>query len=122
MKISEIKTLLAETELPVTYLQWPEPGVPELPYICWLLPNSENFGADDQVYKRAETLQIELYTATRDFALEAALEAVLDDAELFWDKESVWINSENMNETIYITEIFIEPEEVEETQEESNNG
>lgn len=117
MKISDIKTILAETDLPVTYLQWPEEGVPELPYLVWLLPSSDNFGADDKVYKRIETLQVELYSAQRDFAKEAAVEAVLDKYDLFWDKESLWVDSESMNETIYTAEVYIEAEA---TQEENN--
>lgn len=114
MKISEIKDMLAETGLPVTYLQWPEEGVPELPYLVWLLPNSENFGADDKVYKRLEVLQLELYAPQRDFAVEADVEAVLDANELFWNKESLFIGSESMNETIYTAEVYIEAEATEE--------
>jgi len=118
MKISEIKDMLAETGLPVTYLQWPEPGVPDLPYLVWILPSSDNFGADDKVYARVETLQIELYANPRSFETEAAVEAVLDAHEIFWDKESVWIDSEYMNETIYTAEVLIEAEALEE----DNNG
>jgi hypothetical protein len=114
MKISEIKTMLAETSLPVTYYQWPEPGVPELPYLVWLLPESENFGADNKVYKRIETLQVEFYSAQRDFSNESVIEAVLDAHELFWNKESLFIGSESMNETIYTAEVYIEAEATEE--------
>ena len=122
MKISEIKDMLAETGLPVTYYQWPEQGVPELPYLVWLLPGSDNFGADDKVYARVETLQIELYANPRSFNTEAAVEAVLEDHDIFWDKESVWLNSEYMYETIYTAEVLIEAEETEATQEDNNNG
>lgn len=118
MKISEIKDMLAETGLPVTYLQWPEPGVPDLPYLVWILPGSDNFGADDKVYARAETLQIELYANPRSFEAEAAVEAVLDANDIFWDKELFWLTSENENETIYTAEVLIEPEALEE----ENNG
>lgn len=110
MKISEIRKMLAETRLPFTYLQWPDKQVPPLPYGVWLLPGSENFGADDKVYKRVETLQVELYANPRSFDAEAAVEAVFDKYDIFWDKESVWIDSENMNETIYTAEVFIEAE------------
>ena len=120
MKISEIKDMLAETGLPVTYLQWQEQGVPELPYICWLMPNSENFGADNKVYKEVEVLNIELYTRQRSFALEASVEAVLDSHGLFWDKDSSWIDSEAMNETIYTAEIYVEAETTSISQEEND--
>lgn len=119
MKISEIKTMLAETELPVTYLQWQEQGVPELPYICWLMPNSDNFGADDKVYKRGEVLVVELYTRQRDFALEAEVEAMLENYDIFWDKDSTWLDSEMMNETVYTAEVYIEAEDTEAPQEDN---
>jgi hypothetical protein len=110
MKISDIKDVLADAGLPVTYLQWPEHGVPELPYLVWYLPNSRNIAADNKVYKRREALNVELYANPRDFATEAALEAVLDEAGLVWEKTADFIGSENMSQTLYETEILIEPE------------
>ena len=110
MKISDIKTILTESGLPVTYYQWPEHGVPQLPYLVWYLPNSRNIAADNKVYKRREALNVELYASPRDFATEAALEAVLDAAGLVWEKSSVFIDTENMYQTLYETEILIEPE------------
>ena len=118
MKISEIKNILAEAGLPVTHYQWPEDGVPELPYLVWLLPSSANFSADNKVYKRVETLQVELYSNPRSFTKEETLEAVLDAHGIVWDKTSVWIDSEYMNETIYTAEVYIEAEATEE----ENNG
>ena len=113
MKISDIKDVLADAGLPVTYLQWPEHGVPQLPYLVWYLPNSRNFAADNKVYARREALNIELYTMRRDFATEAALEAILDAAGLVWDKTSTFLTTEEMYQTLYETEILIEPETVE---------
>lgn len=110
MKISDIKDVLADAGLPVTYLQWPEQGVPELPYLVWYLPNSRNFAADNKVYARREALNIELYANPRSFNTEAALEAVLDAAGLVWDKTSTFIDTEYMYQTLYETEVLIEPE------------
>lgn len=110
MKVSEIKEMLAETGFPVTYGAWEEQGVPELPYIVWDLPGSENFGADDGVYKEVETLRVELYAMRRSFAAEKRVEAVLDAYCIFWDKTSVWIDAEDMNQTSYTMDIFIEEE------------
>ena len=62
MLFSEIKTMLGQTGLPNTYYSWPESQVPALPYLVWYLPSSDNFPADDKVYKRVDTLNIELYT------------------------------------------------------------
>lgn len=110
MRISEIKTLLAQLGLPVAYLFWPEKLAPPLPYIVWYLPNSNNFNADDRVYKRVDALNIELYTATKDFAKEAALEAILDAAGLVWDKTETYLNTEHMFQVLYTTEVLINAE------------
>lgn len=119
MKISDIKDMLAETGVPATYLQWNEPEVPPLPYICWQLPSSENFAADNKVYQQVEQLVIELYTEARDFALEKIITDVLDSYELVWDRDSTWIDSEAMNETTFTADVLIEPEA---TQEDNTNG
>ena len=119
MKISEIKDMLAETGVPATYSHWTEKDVPPLPYICWSLPNSDNFAADNRVYQQVELLSIELYTDVRDFALEKTVADVLDSHELVWDRDSNWIASEAMNETDFTAEVLIEPEAEEQ---EDNNG
>lgn len=107
MPIEKIKEILAEAGPPVTYYQWPERGVPQLPYIVWYLPNSDNFAADNKVYQRVERLNVELYANPRDFDTEAALEAVLDENELVWDKTSVFIGSESMYQTLYEMDLLI---------------
>ena len=119
MKISEIKTMLAETGVQATYSHWPEKQAPELPYICWRLPSSENFAADNKVYQQVEQLVLELYTETRDFALEKTVADVLDAHELVWDRDSSWISSEKMNETDFTVDVLIEPEAEEQ---EENDG
>ena len=119
MKISEIKTMLAETGVQATYSHWPETEAPKLPYICWNLPNSNNFAADDKVYQQVEQLVIERYTDARDFALEKTVTDVLDSYGLVWERDSNWISSEAMNETDFTADVLIEPEAEEQ---EDNNG
>lgn len=107
MRPSEIKTLLESSGYPVTYLQWPEKEVPELPYICYYFPNSNNFGADNRVYTHVEKLNVELYTKEKDFGAEGALEDVLEDASLYWEKSESYLNSEHMYEVLYESEVVI---------------
>lgn len=107
MPIEKIKDILAEAGLPVTYYQWPEEGVPELPYLVWYLPSSDNFAADNKVYQRIERLNVELYARERDFDAEADLEAVLDEYELVWDKTSAFIETEEMYQTLYEMDLLI---------------
>lgn len=111
MLIAEINTMLGQTGLPKTYYSWPEDDpahpVPPLPYIVWYFPNTDNFAADDRVYSHIETLNIELYTRTKDFATEAAVEAVLAAHGIVWNRQESWIESEKMYEVLYTTEVII---------------
>ena len=112
MQITDIKSMLESVRLPVTYYSWPEDDplhpVPRLPYIVWYLPGSANFGADDKVYQRILTLNVELYTETKSFEQEAAVEEVLDDNNLFWDKVETYIDDEHMYQVLYTTEVVID--------------
>lgn len=112
MQITDIKSMLESTRLPVTYYSWPEDDplhpVPALPYIVWYLPGSENFGADDKVYQRILTLNVELYTETKSFDQEAAVEDVFDANNLFWDKVETYIEDEHMYQVLYTTEVVID--------------
>ena len=111
MLIAEINTMLGQTGLPKTYYSWPEDDpahpVPPLPYIVWYFPNTDNFAADDRVYSHIEALNIELYTRTKDFETEAAVEAVLAAHGIVWERQESWIESEKMYEVLYTMEVII---------------
>lgn len=108
MLITDIKTMLAQTKLPATYYSWPEKQAPQLPYLVWYLPSSDNFAADDKVYKHIETLHVELYTEAKDFATEQAVEAVLDANGMVWERQESYIDTEHMYEVLYIMEVTID--------------
>lgn len=108
MLITDIKTMLAQTRLPATYYSWPEKQAPQLPYLVWYLPSSDNFAADDKVYKHIETLNVELYTEAKDFATEQAVEAVLDAYGMVWERQESYIDTEHMYEVLYIMEVTID--------------
>ena len=110
MLYTEIKTMLGQTGLPNTYYSYPIGNVPALPYIVWYLPNSDNFAADDKVYKKIETLNIELYTKTKDFATEKIVEDVLDANNMVWDKTESYLEDEHMYEVLYEMQIVIDDE------------
>lgn len=108
MLITDIKTMLAQTKLPATYYSWPEKQAPQLPYLVWYLPSSDNFAADDKVYKHIETLNVELYTENKDFAAEKVVEDVLDANNMVWERTESYIESELMYEVLYTMEVTIE--------------
>lgn len=107
MTIEEIKNIIESMALPSAYRFFRENEVPQLPYNIWYLDSSANFGADDKVYTRIDALIIEHYSAYKDFDGEAALEAVLDAAHLFWNKTETYLNTEHMFLVTYEMEVLI---------------
>ena len=76
----------------------------EPPFICYLLPGSNNFSADGKVYHKINEVHIELYTDLKDLAVEQQVEDVLDEYEIFYNKSEVWIESEKLYEVLYTFE------------------
>ena len=117
MQLSEIKTMMAQTEMPSTYYQWPEREAPALPYTVWYIQGSANLDADNRVYQPIGELNIELYTSQKDFSAEDKVEAVLDSWEIPWEKTETYIKSERMYQVLYQAQIVITPEAPEEPSE-----
>lgn len=107
MTIADIGALAESIGPPCSYYQFPDNTGQQPPFICWMLPNSADFYADNSNYQGISALAIELYTDSRDFALEESAEAVLRSAGLTWRKDSEWLDSERMHVTIYTTEVLI---------------
>ena len=108
MTHAEIATLIASIGLPYAYDHFNEaeaPGGP--PFICFLYPGSDNFAADGVAYQTISALSIEMYTPEKSFEHEAAVEAALTGAGLYFEKEETWLESERMFEVIYTTEVVI---------------
>ena len=96
--MEEIK---AATGAEYSYDHFAEGESPDPPFICFLYPGVQNFGADDVVYYAEKELDIELYTDYKDPDLEEQVETVLTEHEIYFDKSEVWIESEQMYEVLY---------------------
>lgn len=107
MTFDEVKQMMDEIGMPTTYMQWPTKVVPPLPFTVFYYPNSDNFGADDQVYVNIAALNIELYTAKKSPQDEKKVEDVLKKYNLFWNKTEAFLTSELMYEVLYETEIIL---------------
>ena len=57
------------------------------------------------VYYRVDQLDIELYTDKKQPEQEAKLEAVLDEAGMFYNKTERFIQSEQLYEVLYEMEV-----------------
>ena len=105
--MNRILDILQALGIPFAYDHFAEGESPEPPFICYLLPASDNFAADGQVYFKATEVHIELYTDIKDVGLEASVEAVLDEHGIFYDKSEVWIESERLYEVLYSFEMEV---------------
>ena len=105
MTHEDVMQMLAETEIPFAYDHFAEGENPEPPFICYLIPGSNNFAADGKVYFRINQVRIELYTDSKDLAVERKMEMVLDESGIFYNKSEVWIQSEKLYEVLYSFEV-----------------
>ena len=91
--------------IPFAYDHFAEGEAVDPPFICYLLPESDNFSADGKVYFKANEVHIELYTDTKDLSVEQKVEAVLDEHGIYYDRSEVWIESEKLYEVLYTFEM-----------------
>lgn len=105
--MKELLQILSEIQIPFAYHHFAEGESPEPPFICYLLPGSNNFSADGKVYYKINEVHIELYTDLKDLAVEQQLEDVLDEHGIFYNKSETWIESEKLYEVLYTFEMEV---------------
>ena len=105
--MEKLLQILSETQIPFAYHHFAEGESPEPPFICYLLPGSNNFSADGKVYYKINEVHIELYTDLKDLAVEQLLEDVLDEHGIFYNKSETWIESEKLYEVLYTFEMEV---------------
>jgi hypothetical protein len=105
MTMEELAAMLQEMGIPFAYDHFAEGESPDPPFICYLLPGSDNFSADGRVYHRINEVRIELYTDQKDLEAEDKVTAVLDGHGIFYDQTEVWIQSEKLYECAFSFDI-----------------
>lgn len=102
MTLAELNTTLSAV-LPgrIVYNAWPVGEAPPLPYVCYYSTGSDNFAADNVVYDSNRPVRIELYTRSKDLTTEAAIEAALTGAGIYWTRDESYIDDEKVFMTIY---------------------
>lgn len=92
-------------EKKIAYRAFPENKAPKLPFICYLETGTDNFFADNKVYKSITVVDIELYSRNRDLDSEKLIEDKLDENLIPWDREVIYLESEKCYETVYTVEV-----------------
>lgn len=103
--MEELLTMLKEMDIPFAYDHFAEGESPSPPFICYLLPGTDNFSADGRVYLKVNQINIELYTDYKDLSVESKVETVLYSHGIFYDRSETWIESEKMYEVLYSFEM-----------------
>lgn len=103
--------MTTEDNIPTAYYMFPEDDpnnpAPPPPFICYYYPGDNDFKADDSNYQTIRPLTIELYTDTKDFTLEKAVEDKLTSCGLVYSRSESYIESEKLYEVIFETEVVI---------------
>lgn len=99
--MEELVKIMEETGIPFAYDHFAEGESPAPPFICYLLPDDDNFAADGRVYYRISGVRIELYTDFKDPSLGKKVTAVLDSHGIFYAQSEVWIEEEKLYEVAF---------------------
>ena len=99
--MDELVKIIEEMGIPYAYDHFAEGESPAPPFLCYLLPGSDNFAADGRVYYKMSEVRIELYTDFKDVSLEEKVTAVLDSHGIFYEQSEVWIEEEKLYEVAF---------------------
>ncbi|RBP89397.1 hypothetical protein DFO70_11144 [Cytobacillus firmus] len=112
MTLEELKAILDQTGFPVAYSHFNETDdvPPQPPFIAYLVTGSNNFFADEKVYKRIDSINVELYTSIKDELAEKKVEDLLTANGIAYQKDESWIQAEKLFLQIYDFDIIVTEE------------
>lgn len=103
MSLEKFHEILETSGLPVAYYAFPEEEAPGLPFICYLVVDTNTFKADGETYVAFNHVLVELYTKQKDLAVEAKVEQALEG--FAWNKTETFLDDEKCFEIIYELEV-----------------
>ncbi|MFG3613094.1 hypothetical protein [Rummeliibacillus stabekisii] len=103
MTLVELVSLLKTLGYPLAYSHFSKPQ--PLPFLVYLNPSDNTVGADNKVLHKTRNINVEVYTDEKDLTLEAKIEKLFDENEIYYDNpDEIFIQSENVyKRTYYIT-------------------
>ena len=103
--MDELVNMIKEMDIPFAYDHFAEGESVKPPFICFLLPRSDNFSADGIVYFKINEAHIELYTDVKSPDIEDKVESVLYKYGIFYNKTEAWIDDEKLYEVLFSFEM-----------------
>ena len=105
MTLEQLSGILLETNYPVAFQAFPKKDAPAMPYLCYEVPQANNFFADGIVYYSAGRVSVFLYTQSRDLHAETIVETVFSLHQIPWTKDAVYVEREKCFEILYEIEV-----------------
>ena len=100
LTIERLKQVLKEYTVPSRFSHFSGEVTP--PFIVYLLPSTENFMADNQVYYPIDSFVLELYSRVNILQEEKKLEEHLTNNNIPWEKASQsWLDDEKLVMSVY---------------------
>ena len=103
MTFAELVAILEPTGFPWTYHHWDTPPPP--PYGVYLSVRDNPFFADNRTYTFSAGIRLEVYSLERDTSLDDKVRAALDAAEIPYDTDYTFLESEGLYESIFEIEL-----------------
>ena len=100
---AELVAILEPTGFPWTYHHWDTPPPP--PYGVYLSVRDNPFFADNRTYTFSAGIRLEVYSLERDTSLDDKVRAALDAAEIPYDTDYTFLESEGLYESIFEIEV-----------------
>lgn len=110
-KRSDISILIESLGYPYAYYQFTDDTAQPPPFICFFYSTDDSVHADDINYAQIEQLNIEFYSAIKDFEGETAIEDALTANGFSYYKEQTYIETEKLYMTSYEMEVLINGEQ-----------
>lgn len=108
MTLTDIGNMMASIGYPWHYSHFKK--TPNMPYVVYYFPNSNDVYADTSNYVDRRALHVELFTPEKNFTAEANVEAALKANGLTWYKQTDFLSDELIFQTTYEMEVIINGE------------
>lgn len=99
ISVEELAEKLKTLSFPVAYGFFKDKQQP--PFAVYYRNDSDNIGADNNVYTKRENYILEFYSKNRDLKKEKEIEDLLTECGLFFDVDETYIQEEAIREVIY---------------------
>lgn len=103
MTHAELLDILEPMGIPWAYHHWEKPPAP--PYGVYLDGPYDPFHADNRNYFSARQIRLEVYSADRNPELDTKVEAALTAAEIPYEADFDYLESEALYESIFEIEV-----------------